>query len=111
MLHLIEDLAKHTKNFNLVDTLSVGVARIQRNFEPMQRQVQHWREAQITDERAKLILLSASVDGQLDAPKSLLAEVNACTSSRSIRSFAGRLVGSGQLLWSEDCPTEPILIC
>jgi len=25
-------LAKHTKSFNLVDTLSVGVDRIQRNF-------------------------------------------------------------------------------
>jgi hypothetical protein len=31
-------LAKHTKSFNLVDTLSVGVDRIQRNFEPLQRQ-------------------------------------------------------------------------
>ena len=27
-------LAKHTKSFNLVDTLSVGVDRIQRDFEP-----------------------------------------------------------------------------
>jgi hypothetical protein len=26
-------LAKHTKSFNLIDTLSVGVDRIQRNFE------------------------------------------------------------------------------
>jgi hypothetical protein len=33
-------LAKHTKSFNLVDTLSVGVYRIQRNFEPLQRQVE-----------------------------------------------------------------------
>jgi len=31
-------LAKHTKSFNLADTLSVGVDRIQVNFEPMQRQ-------------------------------------------------------------------------
>jgi len=44
-------LAKHTKSFNLVDILSVGVDRIQRNFEPMQRQVERWRQAQITDER------------------------------------------------------------
>jgi len=35
-------LAKHTKSFNLIDTLSVGVDRIQRNFEPM-RQVETWR--------------------------------------------------------------------
>src|SRR5215472_16182832 len=37
-------LAKHTKSFNLVDTLSVGVDRKQRNFEPMERQGECWRE-------------------------------------------------------------------
>jgi hypothetical protein len=29
-------LAKHTKSFNLIDTLSVGVDRIQRNFARIQ---------------------------------------------------------------------------
>lgn len=29
-------LAKHRKSFNLIDTLAVGVDRIQRNFEPME---------------------------------------------------------------------------
>ncbi len=52
-------LAKPTKSFNLVDTLSVGVDRIQRNFEPVQRQVESWRQTQITDARAKLIFCSA----------------------------------------------------
>ena len=56
-------LAKHTKSFNLVDTLSVGVDRIERNFEPMQRQVETWRQTQITDAQAKLIFYSAFVDG------------------------------------------------
>jgi hypothetical protein len=69
-------LAKHTKSFNLIDTLSVGVDRIQRNFEPMQRQVEQCRQAQITDERAKLILYSAFVDAKPDAPKSLLPAVH-----------------------------------
>ena len=69
-------LAKHTKSFNLIDTLSVGVDRIQRNFEPMQRQVESWRQMQITDAQAKLILYSAFVEGKLDAPKSLLADVH-----------------------------------
>jgi hypothetical protein len=54
-------LAKHSKSFNLVDTLSVGVDRSQ---------------TQITDSEAKLILYSAFVDGKLDAPKSLLSEVH-----------------------------------
>ena len=69
-------LAKHTKSFNLIDTLSVGVDRIQRNFEPMRRQVESWRQMQITDAQAKLILYSAFVESKLDAPKSLLADVH-----------------------------------
>jgi hypothetical protein len=42
----------------------------------MQRQVEHWRQAQIADERAKLLFYSAFVDGKLDAPRSLLSEVH-----------------------------------
>ena len=42
----------------------------------MRRQVEEWRQAQITDERAKLILYSAFVDGKLEAPRSLLSEVH-----------------------------------
>jgi hypothetical protein len=69
-------LAKHSKSFNLIDTLAVGVDRIQRNFEPMQQQVERWRQTQITDDRAKLLLYSAFVDGKLEAPRSLLSEVH-----------------------------------
>jgi hypothetical protein len=69
-------LAKHTQSFNLVDTLSVGVDRIQRNFEPTQRQVESWRQTQISDAQAKLIFYAAFVDGKLDAPKSLLPDVH-----------------------------------
>ena len=58
-------LAKHSKSFNLIDALAVGVDRIQRNFEPMQQQVGQWRNSQITDEGAKLILYEAFVDGDL----------------------------------------------
>ena len=69
-------LAKHSKSFNLIDTLAVGVDRIQRNFEPMQQQVEQWRSSQINDDRAKLILYAAFVDGELDAARSLLPEVH-----------------------------------
>jgi len=63
-------------SFNLIDTLAVGVDRIQRNFDPMQRQVESWRQTQITDAQAKLIFYSAFVDGKLEAPMSLLPEVH-----------------------------------
>jgi hypothetical protein len=43
-------LAKHAKSLNLIDTLAVGVDRIQRNFEPLQSQVELWRKTRVTDE-------------------------------------------------------------
>ncbi len=69
-------LAKHSKSFNLIDTLAVGVDRIQRNFGPMQRQVESWRSTQISDDQAKLVLYSAFVEGKLDAPRTLLPQVH-----------------------------------
>ena len=35
--------AKHTNNLSPVDILAVGVDRMQRNFEPMRKQVEAWR--------------------------------------------------------------------
>jgi hypothetical protein len=87
-------LAKHTKSFNLIDTLSVGVDRIQRNFEPIRRQVEDWRNTQITDAQAKLIVYSAFVDGKLDAPKSLLSEVHRLYFEPQYPEFSARTMWS-----------------
>lgn len=57
-------LAKHTKRFSLVDAVSVGVDRMQRSFEPMQRQVQIWKGSRIQDEAAKLVIYRAFVEGE-----------------------------------------------
>jgi hypothetical protein len=35
-------LTKHSKSFSLIDCISVGVDRMQRNFEPMRKQVETW---------------------------------------------------------------------
>ena len=37
---LYAGLAKHSKSFSLIDCISVGVDRMQRNFEPMRKQVE-----------------------------------------------------------------------
>ncbi len=87
-------LAKHTKSFNLIDTLAVGVDRIQRNFEPLQRQLELWRKTQITDERAKLIFYSAFIDGALDAPRSLLPEVHRLYFEPEYPEFSARTMWS-----------------
>jgi hypothetical protein len=42
-------LAKHSKSFSLIDCISVGVDRMQRNFEPMRRQVEAWQRSELTD--------------------------------------------------------------
>ena len=81
-----------------MDTLSVGVDRIQRNFEPMQRQVESWRQTQISDAQAKLIFYSAFVDERLDAPKSLLPEVHRLYFEPEYPEFSPRLCGA--------CPTR-----
>jgi hypothetical protein len=87
-------LAKHTKSFNLIDTLAVGVDRIQRSFEPMRRQVEEWRQAQITDERAKLILYAAFVDGKLEAPRTLLPQVHRLYFQPEYEEFSPRTMWS-----------------
>src|SRR3989441_12377912 len=43
-------LVKHTKHLSLVDILSVGVDRMQRDFGPMQEQVAAWTESRLADE-------------------------------------------------------------
>ena len=44
-------LAKHSKSFSLIDCIPVGVDRMQRNFEPMRKQVEAWQSSEVTDSR------------------------------------------------------------
>src|ERR1700735_4332321 len=69
-------LAKHSKSFSLVDAISVGVDRMQRNFEPMRKQVEAWQQAELTDVTAKMIIYEAFVEGKLEAPKHLARTVH-----------------------------------
>jgi hypothetical protein len=69
-------LAKHSKNFSLQDSLAIGVDRMQRNFEPMRRQAEHWREQQLSPASAKLIIYRAFIEGDLQAPKHLAGMVH-----------------------------------
>jgi hypothetical protein len=60
----------------------------------MQRQVEHWRQAQITDDRAKLIFYAAFIDGKLDAPRSLLSEVHRLYFEPQYEEFSPRTMWS-----------------
>ena len=69
-------LAKHSKHFNLQDALAVGIDRMQRNFAPMQKQVEGWRQYQLSDAAAKLLIYHAFIEDALEAPKHLARRVN-----------------------------------
>jgi len=49
---------------------------MQRNFEPMRRQVDERRSTQISTVAAKLIIYQAFVESDLDAPKHLARQVH-----------------------------------
>jgi hypothetical protein len=42
-------LAKHSNSFSLIDCISIGVDRMQRNFEPMRKQVETWQRSELTE--------------------------------------------------------------
>jgi hypothetical protein len=87
-------LAKHTKNFGLQDSISIGVDRMQRNFEPMRRQVETWRGRQLSDEAAKLIIYRAFVEGDLEVPKHLARVVHSRYFDPQYKEFAPRTMWS-----------------
>jgi hypothetical protein len=49
--------------------ISVGVDRMQHNFEPMRKQVGAWQKSELTDVTAEVAICEAFVEGKLEAPK------------------------------------------
>ncbi len=87
-------LAKHTKHLSLVDVFSIGVDRIQRNFEPMKKQVEAWKATRIPDEPAKLVIYRAFVEGELDVPEHLARRVHDLYFNPQVEEFAPRTTRS-----------------
>jgi hypothetical protein len=61
---------------SLIDCISVGVDRMQRNFDPMRKQVEAWQRRELTDVTAKVVIYEAFVEGRLEAPKHLARSVH-----------------------------------
>jgi hypothetical protein len=57
------------KNFGLQHSISIGVDRMQRNFEPMRRQVEAWRASQLSDEAAKRLDLTKRLKPRPSEPR------------------------------------------
>src|SRR5450631_4411554 len=67
---------QHSKSFSLIDCISAGVDRMQRNFELMRKQVENWQKSDVTDVTAKVVIYEAFVEGKLEAPKDLARAVH-----------------------------------
>jgi len=87
-------LAKHSKSFSLIDRISVGVNRMQRNFEPMRRQVELWQKSEFTDVTAKVVIYEAFVEGKLEAPKHLTRAVHNLYFQPTYEEFRPRTIWS-----------------
>ena len=69
-------LHKHTKGLDLKASIAIGVDQIQRNFEPLTRQIEAWQKEQLADEKAKLIIYKAFVEKAIELPHHLDAKVH-----------------------------------
>ena len=87
-------LAKHSKSFSLIDCISVGVDRMQRNFEPMRKQVEVWQRSELTDVTAKVVIYEAFVEGKPEAPKHLARTVHDLYFDPKYEEFRSRTIWS-----------------
>jgi len=87
-------LAKHSKSFSLGDCISVGVDRMQRNFDPMRKQVETWQRSELTDVTAKVVIYEAFVEGKLEAPTHLARTVRDLYFEPKYEEFRSRTVWS-----------------
>src|SRR5436190_23899535 len=91
-------LAKHSKHFSLQNALSIGVDQMQRNFDGMRAQVEAWRQSQLSDVAAKLLIYRAFIESDLEVPRHLAKPVHDLYFNPSVEEFQART------LWS--CPTR-----
>lgn len=70
-------LHKHTRNFELRDSISIAVDRIHRGFDKLEARIASMKQLFLTDNDARLIIYSAFIEGRIKAlPKNLLPLVH-----------------------------------
>src|SRR5262249_16602901 len=87
-------LAKHSKNFSLVNALSIGIDQMQRNFEPMKRQIEAWRVSQLADVEARIVIYQAFIEGELCVPQHLARTVHDQYFNPAYEEFGSRTIWS-----------------
>jgi hypothetical protein len=87
-------LAKHSKSLNLIDLVSVGVDKIQRNFEPLKTQINEWRDHRLDERQAKEVIYDAFMNSSLRLPRYLLPAVHKLYFNPQIDDFKARTLWS-----------------
>jgi hypothetical protein len=87
-------LARHSKSFSLIDCVSVGVDRMQRNFGPMRKQVEASQRSELTDVTAQVVIYEAFVEGKPEAPKHLARTVHDLFFEPKYEEFQARTIWS-----------------
>jgi Domain of unknown function (DUF932) len=87
-------LAKHSKSLNLIDLVSVGVDKIQRNFEPLKTQINDWRDHRLDDRQAKEVIYNAFLESDLKLPRYLLPTVHKLYFDPQVEEFKPRTLWS-----------------
>jgi hypothetical protein len=87
-------LARHSKNFSLLNALSIGVDSMQRNFAPMVQAVELWQHSQLSDVSAKLLIYEAFVESRLEVPRHLDRRVHELYFNPSVDEFRPRTMWS-----------------
>jgi hypothetical protein len=67
-------LAKHTKHFDLVESVSIGVDRIQRGFGPLRGSIEAMRARQLSTDEARSVIYRAFMENRF--PVKLLKTVH-----------------------------------
>lgn len=67
-------LAKHTKGLDLIESVSIGIDRIHRGFDPLKKAIETKRLLQITDDEARVLIYQAFLEEKF--PISLIKDVH-----------------------------------
>jgi len=67
---------------------------MQRNFEPMRKQVETWQKSELTDVTAKVVIYEAFVEAKLEAPKRLARNVHDLYFEPKYEEFRSRTIWS-----------------
>ena len=79
---------KHSKSLDLIDTLSIGVDKMQRSFEPMKGQIQGWKATRLSVKEAQVLIYRAFLENKF--PMQTMKQTHKEFFNPSYEEFEGR---------------------